>query len=623
VLTPVTLASLPVDGVPSLRVASVGGEACPAEVVNRWTPRLDRLLNCYGPTETTIYASSHLCFGTYRTVPPIGRPVGRTRMYVVDPREIPIPVGVPGELLIGGDGLSMGYLNRPELTAERFVPDPFGDEPGARLYRTGDLVRRLPDGELEFLGRVDRQVKLRGLRIELGEIESALGRHPAVRDGAVVVLESGGEPRLVACVVPKGLEPTEAAQEISGQLRAHLRESLPDYMIPASFLFLESLPLTPTGKVDRKALARLEPDAGVELPRVAPRDLLELELVGLWQEALGTSRLGIRDDFFAAGGHSLLAVRLMARVKERFGRELPLAVLFQGGTVEAMAALLRKQETTTSSSCLVPIQPSGSGLPFFCVHPAGGDVLCFAALARHLGQPFYGLRSRGLAEGEAPLERIEDMAALYVEELRRVQPTGPYRIGGWSLGGLIAFEMARQLHQSGVPADEIDLLILDSSPRVAGPAGTEEPSRLDILLDVARYVETLWNRPLGLTVDDLAPLDPEARLDLLVDCLRAADLLPPEAGEAGIRRIVEVYAVNTRAVRLYTPGRWAGRVTVFQAGDEPDDLGWSAIADGPVDIHTVPATHLTLLVEPAVAGLAQQIRARLEASEPASVLKNR
>jgi thioesterase domain-containing protein len=370
--------------------------------------------------------------------------------------------------------------------------------------------------------------------------------------------------------------------------------------------------------VDRKALARLEPDAGVELPRVEPRDLLELELVGLWQEVLGTGKLGVRDDFFASGGHSLLAVRLMARVKERFGRELPLAVLFQGGTVEAMAALLRREETATPS-CLVPIQTTGPGLPFFCVHPAGGDVLCFAALARHLGpgQPFYGLRSRGLAEGETPLERIEDMAALYVEELRRVQPAGPYRIGGWSLGGLIAFEMARQLREAGVPAEDVELLILDSSPRVAG---TEEPSRLDILLDVARYVETLWNRPLGLAAEDLEPLDPEGRLDLLVQRLRAADLLPPEAGEAGIRRIVEVYAANTRAVRAYAPGRWAGRVTVFRAGEDSDDLGWREISDGPVEVHTVPATHLTMLVEPAVARLAQQIRKRLEG---AAVLKNR
>jgi amino acid adenylation domain-containing protein len=631
VLTPVVLASLPTDGVPTLRVVSVGGDACPAETVNRWMRSgLDRLLNCYGPTETTIYASTHLCSGTYRTVPPIGRPLARTWMHVVDPRGVPVPLGVPGELLIGGDGLSMGYLNRPSLTASRFVPDPFGEEAGARLYRSGDLVRRLPDGELEFLGRVDRQIKLRGLRIELGEIESALGRHPAVRDCAVVVHETSGDPRLVACVVPNGIEKTDPGQEISSQLRAYLREGLPDYMVPSSFLFLESFPLSPTGKVDRKALARLEPDAGVELPRVEPRDLLELELVGIWQEVLGVlggGRLGVRDDFFESGGHSLLAVRLMARIKERFGRELPLAVLFQGGTVEAMAALLRREraEDTGTPSCLVPIQSSGPGLPFFCVHPAGGDVLCFSALARHLGsgQPFYGLRSRGMAEGEAPLDRIEDMAALYVEELRRVQPAGPYRIGGWSLGGLIAFEMARQLRQPGrpgIPPEDVDLLILDSSPRIAG---AEEPSRLDILLDVVHYVETLWNRPLGLTADDLEPLDPEARLDLLVERLRGADLLPPGAGEASIRRIVEVYAANTRAVRGYVPGRYAGRVTLFQAGEQPNDLGWSEISDGPVEIHTVPATHLTMLAEPAVKRLAQQIRARLEDVQSASVLEPR
>jgi thioesterase domain-containing protein/acyl carrier protein len=427
--------------------------------------------------------------------------------------------------------------------------------------------------------------------------------------------------------VPRGIEEASdlasLTQEISSQLRGHLRERLPDYMVPSHFLFLESLPLAPTGKVDRKALARLEPDAGLEVPRVEPRDLLELELVQIWQEVLGVPRLGVRDDFFESGGHSLLAVRLMAKVKERFGRDLPLAVLFQGGTVEALAALLRQEEAARSTSLLVPIQPFGSAQPFFCVHPAGGDVLCFAALARHLGpgQPFYGLRSRGLNGDEEPLERIEDMAALYLEEIRRVQPAGPYRLGGWSLGGLIAFEMARQLRERG---EEVALVaILDTSPRIAGE-GAGEVSDLDILVDIVRYLEIQRGRELGMTRADLEAVAPGERLGRLAEALRAADLVPPEVGEEELGRVARVYAANARATRLYVPKPYPDRVTLFRAGETegPDaDLGWGEISAGPVEVHAVPVTHLTLLVEPGVRQLAEQLRSRLEDVEPAAVLE--
>jgi amino acid adenylation domain-containing protein len=608
VATPSTLGSLPADAVPTLRAVSVGGESCPGEVASRWVPRLDRLLNCYGPTETTIYASAHLCAGTYRKEPPIGRPNAGTRMFVLDPQGQPVPVGVPGELWTGGEALARGYLDRPGLTAERFRPDPFS--PGMRLYKTGDRVRWLADGNLEFLGRIDLQVKIRGLRIELGEIEAALGGHPVVSECAVLVREEGGSPRLVAYLVPRAAD----VLDLGKILREHLRARLPDYMVPASFLVLPALPLTPAGKVDRRALSKLRATAERSAASIEPRDTLELELAQLWQEVLGVPRIGVQDDFFELGGHSLLAMRLMARIRQELGHDLPLSVLFVGGTVEEMARLLRAGGPDRVPPCLVGIRTEGSGLPFFCVHPAGGDVLAFAPLARALaGRPFYGLQSRGLAGGE-PLATIEEMAALYLEEIRGVQPQGPYLLGGWSLGALIAFEMARQLDAAG---EEVALLaVLDSTPDLAG--GGPQPDELDFLLDIAVYIESFWRADLGLTRADLVDLGSEERLELLTAQLQSVDLLPPGAGVERVRRILEVYQANARAVQAYRPTFYPGQVTLFRAVDgaaaaSADDYGWGRIS-GQVEVCPVPGTHMTLMTEPCVRTLAQEFGVRLEAA---------
>jgi amino acid adenylation domain-containing protein len=613
--TPAALALLPAD-LATLDTFLVGGDRCPAELASRWAPPasgLSHLFNCYGPTETTIYTAAADLHGVYRREPPIGRPVANARAYILDPHGRPVPAGVPGELAMAGPGLARGYLNRPALTAERFVPDPFGglEGEGSRLYRTGDLARWLPEGDLEFLGRVDRQVKIRGLRIELGEIEAALGSHPVVRECAVLAREGrGGEKRLAAYVVPRSGEESGAgvAPDLTSDLRAHLRERLPEYMVPGGFMFLEAMPLGPTGKVDRGALPGLEAERDPEAETVEPRDVLELRLVRIWQEVLDVSRVGVRDDFFELGGHSLLAVRLLARIQKELGRELPLSLLFDGGTVERMADLLRR-EAGAPVSCLVPIQPGGSLPPFFCVHPAGGDVLGYAALARHLGpeQPFYGLQSRGLSGEGEPHTRIEDMAAAYLAELRRVEPAGPYRLGGWSLGGIVAFEMARQLRALG---EEVALLaVLDATP---GYAGAEE-SDLDLLLHVAAYVESLWGRELGLASGDLARAGPDGAFALLLERLREVDLLPPGAGEERLRRILAVYRANAQAARAYTASPYPGRITLFRTAGGPDtvggappDLGWGTIG-GAVEVHVVPGEHLTLLAEPNVRTLAHRL----------------
>ncbi|HZH15492.1 MAG TPA: non-ribosomal peptide synthetase, partial [Archangium sp.] len=330
-LTPSVLAQLSEEGLPRLETLISAGEALPPAVAARWS-KGRTLLNAYGPTEVTICASisgpvepEHIT---------IGRPFPNVELYVLDGQLQPVPVGAPGELYVGGMGLARGYLGRPELTAERFIPHPFGTEPGARLYRTGDRVRYLADGQVEYLGRADEQVKLRGFRIEPGEIEAALARQSTVREATVLVREdSPGQPRLVAYVVPVEGQGVDAAG-----LRSALKDQLPEYMVPAAFVALPALPLTSSGKVDRKALPVPEgvrPDAGT--PFVAPRSELEQQLTAMWSELLGIERIGIHDNFFELGGHSLLATQLVSRIRPTFEVELDLGRLFAQPTIAALA----------------------------------------------------------------------------------------------------------------------------------------------------------------------------------------------------------------------------------------------------------------------------------------------
>ena len=335
--------------------------------------------------------------------------------YLLDKSLEPVPIGVVGELYIGGVGLARGYRNRPDLTAEAFVPDPF--HPNERLYRTGDRARYESEGDLEFMGRVDGQVKVRGFRIEPGEVETALRAHPSVRE-AVVVLR-GDEPhqRLVAYFVA-----SQDGAPAAGDLRALLKKTLPEFMIPSKFVELARLPLTPSGKVDRQALPEADTDgSGLEREYVAPQDIMEIKLARLWEEVLDVERVGTRDDFFELGGHSLLAVRLLSQIEKAFDRQLPLAVIFDAPTVGQLAALLREEGWSPSWSSLVPIQPRGSRLPFYCVHAVGGHVLDYGDLSRHLGpdQPLYALQAQGLDGKQPPCRRVEEMAACYVNEIRK------------------------------------------------------------------------------------------------------------------------------------------------------------------------------------------------------------
>jgi amino acid adenylation domain-containing protein len=593
-----------------------GGEALDWELARRLVKRSASAWNMYGPTETTIWSAARRLAEDDRRVL-LGGPVANTQLYVLDRREQLLPCGAVGELYIGGEGLARGYRRAPALTAERFVPDPFSGAAGARLYKTGDLARYMPDGSIEYLGRVDQQLKLRGYRIEPGEVEAALKRHAGVREAVVVAREAthGGK-HLVAYVVARGAAPGP------GELRALLKERLPDYMVPASFVMLENLPLTPNGKVDRRALPA--PDGARSDGRdsyVAPGDQLELQLAQLWEEVLGVHPVGVHDNFFDLGGHSFLGLRLMARVSQRFGQDLPLASLFQSGTVREQADLLRRQTEAPAHSPLVAIQPAGTKRPFFCVHEVTGSALNYVSLARCLGgdQPFYAFQRQELNGGHKSYASLAEMAADYVEAMRAVQPDGPYRLGGWSYGGLVAFEMAQQLEREG---REVGLLALfDTSVPAADGAQAEEDDAA-LLAGLARA------HNLSISADELRRLGPDEQLDSLLGRAGLSGKLPGEVGPSHLRRLLEVGRSNHRAAADYVPQVYPRRITLLRSqeilpedvGDERfriyDDpaLGWGKLSAEPVEVHVIPGNHFTLLTEPHVYTLAERLRACLDAT---------
>jgi amino acid adenylation domain-containing protein len=449
----------------ALRWVVFGGEALELQSLRPWFDRhgdnQPRLVNMYGITETCVHVS-------YRPITRadldsgcgsvIGVPIPDLTVRVLDAALEPTPVGVVGEMYVGGPGLARGYLNRPELTCERFIADPF--QAGQRLYRTGDLARRRADGDLEYIGRIDQQVKIRGFRIELGEIESALARHPRVRQTAVLARsDPGGSTRLIAYVAPAEGEPLDASA-----LREHLRASLPEYMLPAHFVFLATLPLTTNNKVDVKALPEPEDQPATSAgAHVEPRTTLEFQLLALWRQVLGVDSLGTRDNFFDHGGHSLIAVELLSRIEQVYGRKLPLATLFQAPSVAQMADVLIASDWSASWRSLVAINPLGSAVPIFLVPGVGGNVLMFGKLSKLLGadQPLFGLQARGLDGKEEPFRSIADMAQHYVVEIQSARPKGPYFIGGTCTGGVIAYEVAQRLIERG---EDVRLVMLETWP---------------------------------------------------------------------------------------------------------------------------------------------------------------
>ena len=440
-------------GRPSLRIVC-GGEGYGPELVAELVERVGEVWNFYGPTEAAVWAVCTRLEGAESPVP-MGRPLSGVQCAIVDPRGHRTPIGVAGELWLAGEGLAHGYLDRPELTAERFVSDVF--ERGDRWYRTGDLVRYRIDGSLVFVGRADHQVKLRGFRVELGEIESALLAHDGVAEAVVIVREDRpGDPELVAYLVGREID--------TDQLLGELRAALPSYMVPSATAVLDHLPLTPNGKLDRGSLPRPTSSVLVGEGRAAS-DHLEAELIALCSEVLGRDVLGVDNDLFDLGLTSIQAARLFTALEKRFHMRLPLSTMFEAPTVAGLAGLVRTAGTDSGSqwTALVQVRTAGPELPFFAVHGGAGTALLFEPLARRLApdHPFYGLQAVGLYGREAPQRSIEEMAARYVAEMTAAQPAGPYAIGGYCFGGLVAWEMAHQLVSSG---REVALVAMFNAP---------------------------------------------------------------------------------------------------------------------------------------------------------------
>ncbi len=432
-----------------------------------------RLLHVYGPTEVTTFAT----WLEVREVPesaqtvPIGRPIANTTAYVLDQNMMPVAIGLPGELYLGGPGLARGYFDRPSLTAERFVPDPFGPGQGDRLYRTGDRVRLRSDGNLEFLGRLDSQIKLRGFRIEPGEIEVVLARHPDVRDCAVVVRDDlpGGR-GLVGYLAPKsGNGRNGRARDLMTDVRSYLQTRLPAYMVPSAFVVLETLPLSPNGKIARGALPRPHSaNADTRATGTLPATATEKAIAKLWQELLEIDRVGLDDNFFELGGHSLLAVKLFAEIEKSFTQTLPVSTLFQAPTVRRLAEILSQAPSSPPGNGLVVLQSGRQGPPLFMVHLVDGQLLWYRELVARLGAdlPIHGFE---LAPdpGSAPvLTTFEELAAKYVQQMRVKQPTGPYFLCGYCWAGELTFEMAHQLVAAG--QEVAFLALIDSRCRNVG-----------------------------------------------------------------------------------------------------------------------------------------------------------
>jgi amino acid adenylation domain-containing protein len=606
-----------------------GGEALPRELAAALLARGVALWNVYGPTETAIWSTAGPVARADGALIDLGRPIANTRLYVVD-RELELaPSGAPGELLIGGAGVARGYWRRPELTAERFVPDAWSAEPGARLYRTGDLVRRRWDGALEFLGRIDHQVKIRGFRIEPGEIEEALARHPAVRQAVVVARRDAGDTRLVAYVVPA---PGQAAG--ADELRRHLMSKLPLYMVPAAVVELAALPTTPSGKLDRRALP--PPGIGIRQREVAPpRTPLELQLVHLWEETLAVRPIGIDDDFFELGGNSMLAVRLAAQLRQQGAPNLPLSTLVISRTVRDLALLLSR-EGGAPRRHLVAIQPRGGKPPIFWMHPGHGNVVCYLDMARHLGpdQPTYGLQALDLDENVNAFAEIEELAARYVAEIRAHQPQGPYLIGGWSLGGVIAYEVAQQLTRGG--GEVTGLFLLDCSlPVIASSLSAISPSLLRsyLLIDHVRDAAAAAGKePPPLTPYDIDGMDMDAQLDLLVDELARRDAMPPGVDRQILRYYFAVRLARIAAQNRYVPRPYPGRITLIRTTALNEGItlremrkmyrdamlnhptyGWETLTPHPVEVRYVPGHHESMMREPHVRVLAAELRAAIAA----------
>ncbi|AUS99560.1 non-ribosomal peptide synthetase [Nostoc sp. CENA543] len=570
-----------------------------------------KLINLYGSSEVSAnvtYYDTSLLSETSSTVP-IGKPIDNTQAYILDSNLQLVPIGVAGELYIGGDGLARSYLHRPELTQERFIDNPFLR--GTKLFKTGDLVRYQNNGQLEYLGRNDDQIKIRGFRIELGEIATAIAQYPSVKNAVVIPHDDAhGDKSLIAYVATQ-------QKDIIPPLQAYLQQKLPSFMLPSACILLDEIPLTPNGKVDKQALVSHDViPTIVNKSSVAASTFTELALVKIWEQLLNTSPIGITDNFFELGGHSFLAVRLIAQIYELFGHNLSLSTLFENPTIEKLAKIVSQPASLGANSPLVAIQSAGEYRPFFCVHAAGGDVNNYLILSKKLGreQPFYALEQTPHQQEFNPLS-VEETAAYYLKEIRQVQPHGPYLLGGWCYGGIIAFEMAQQLQRQN---ETVDLLaVIDAIlPKTIIQPDKDDDAKL--VLRLAEAIKNWFNIEFAVSYNELRDLPLDEQFHFLFS---KANLKISETEMAQHLQSYQLFKTHIQAMRNYIPEIYPQEITLFKASEiithdfeshefHTDDplLGWGKYSSQPINMIEIPGNHFSIFNEPYIQELANHLK---------------
>jgi amino acid adenylation domain-containing protein len=597
-----------------VRKVMFGGETAEATPLRNILPHVapGTLVNSYGPAEGCVATTYHEIFSLSvdMTSVPIGRPITNARMYLLDARMQPVPLGLVGEIYIGGEGVAKGYWNRPELTAQKFLPDPFTEKPGALLYRTGDLARLRGNGDFEFVGRIDDQIKIRGHRIELAEVREAITSHSAVKQAFLMVREDApGDKRLVAYVTLR--RPLVSAADA---LRRYAAEKLPAHMLPAAFVILDSIPLNTNGKVDRTALPAPSQRPDMANGYSAPQTDLEQMLTRIWQELLRIDRVGLDDNFFDLGGHSLLAARLIARIEKETGENIPVATLFQAPTVAQLARKLRDHTYASAWAPLVELRsPQGPPLypPFFCIHSLGANLVSFHKLAGLLrpDRAIYGLQPPGLDGNQAPLDTMDAIASAYLEEIRKKQPRGPYYLGGICIGGVVAYEIARRLRAAG---EEVRFLALIDS---------FFPGQLRHL-----HAQSQLTEYLDCHLGEFLMFSGTARLKYLARWIgngfvRLGWALGIRSHASVARTARRVSEENIQAIQSYSPQPYMGKITQFMCSDGPQRsyedrrLAWSSLSPNGLEIHVVPGDHLNMVEEPNVRVLAHELQNCLDRAD--------